>query len=313
MCAIHRLGDKDKELSAADMLRAADILADLGLARVVITGGEPLLRPDWIDLVDRLAGRGLSVTLLTNGLLLKRNDLERAYQAGLEDIGISIDTLEPELMDQITGGKEVLPRILAGFETALSCRTRGLIQALITVTPLNLSEIPALVRFFDQMGVSSVVNPVNVPAESGPALLAASDDQLSPAALPVEEVDRVYHLLREMKSRGSGLLISDRFLRDSAEYLKTGHYRWNCHAGRSYFTVFSGGGFSICSDMEPLANIMEPGFPERYRSADFRERMKRDRRACAGCIYSCWRELSYLITDPRVMGERLGQALSGLV
>jgi len=91
----------------------------LGVRKVRLTGGEPLVRPGLPGLVARLAGiQGLEdIALTTNGVMLPRLSKDLA-QAGLDRITVSLDTLDQEVLTTMSGGKAKLEQILAGIEAA---------------------------------------------------------------------------------------------------------------------------------------------------------------------------------------------------
>jgi len=100
-----------------DFTRAA---AGVGISRVRITGGEPLLRPRLPELIAGLAAiPGINdLSLTTNGFLLAGSAAE-LREAGLGRINISIDSLEPDRFRQVTRGAS-LERVLAGLDAALA-------------------------------------------------------------------------------------------------------------------------------------------------------------------------------------------------
>ena len=98
--------------------RLVDVFATLGVDKVRLTGGEPLLRRGLPDLVSRLAGRPAirDLALTTNGVLLAAQ--ARALRdAGLHRLTVSLDTLRPDRFRALTRYDE-LDRVLAGIDTA---------------------------------------------------------------------------------------------------------------------------------------------------------------------------------------------------
>lgn len=91
-------------LSHDNILRSIRVFAQFGITRVRFTGGEPLVRPGLVDLVEQTSQvEGIShVGLTTNGLVLKPL-LQPLIDAGLNCLNISLDTLNPETFEQITG------------------------------------------------------------------------------------------------------------------------------------------------------------------------------------------------------------------
>lgn len=101
-----------------ELLQIAETAVGLGVEKVRITGGEPLVRNGVVEFLKRLGKiPGLSeMTLTTNGLLLETLACE-LKDAGVERLNVSLDSLNPEAYKQITRGGE-LARVLAGLEAA---------------------------------------------------------------------------------------------------------------------------------------------------------------------------------------------------
>lgn len=115
----------------------------LGITHIRITGGEPLVRKDCVDLI-----RGIreipgveTITMTTNGVLLG-NYGKQLKEAGVDGVNISLDTLDPEEFFKITGKRE-LQEVLAGIRAA---KTAGLPVKLNAVNRKELDPIP-LVRY----------------------------------------------------------------------------------------------------------------------------------------------------------------------
>ena len=106
-------------LSYEEILRVARVAVGLGISKVRLTGGEPLVRRDLERLVRALAGlegiRDLSMT--TNGILLKER-ARHLREAGLKRINVSLDSLDPQRYRAITRGGE-LERVWDGILAAL--------------------------------------------------------------------------------------------------------------------------------------------------------------------------------------------------
>ncbi|MBI5500334.1 MAG: radical SAM protein [Deltaproteobacteria bacterium] len=79
------------ELDGEEALRLADQLADAGCRCVNLTGGEPLVRPDWPRLARRLADRGVLVAVVTNGVLVDDDAVRRMLDSGVAAVAVSLD------------------------------------------------------------------------------------------------------------------------------------------------------------------------------------------------------------------------------
>ena len=109
------LTEKGKLLSSEELVRIAKIFVDEGVKKIRLTGGEPLVRPDVIDLVAKLkALEGLeTVAITTNGIVLAKK-LDALKNAGLDMINLSLDTLEEKKYAFITR------RPMAGFHKVMN-------------------------------------------------------------------------------------------------------------------------------------------------------------------------------------------------
>jgi cyclic pyranopterin phosphate synthase len=108
----------DAVLSYEELLLVAETAVALGIEKVRITGGEPLVRNGIVGFLERLARiPGLKhLALTTNGLLLTKlaTDL---FNAGVQRLNVSLDSLNPETFSDITRGGD-LKKVLAGLEAA---------------------------------------------------------------------------------------------------------------------------------------------------------------------------------------------------
>ncbi|MCP5111163.1 MAG: radical SAM protein, partial [bacterium] len=110
---------KSEILTFEEIERFARIAAGLGVKKLRVTGGEPLVRKDLPVLIRKLAAiEGIEdLALTTNGVLL-RDQAAALYDAGLRRINVHLDTLDPERFQKITR-RDDLHRVLAGIEECL--------------------------------------------------------------------------------------------------------------------------------------------------------------------------------------------------
>jgi cyclic pyranopterin phosphate synthase len=108
----------DAVLSYEELLLVAETAVALGIEKVRITGGEPLVRNGIVGFLERLARiPGLRhLALTTNGLLLSKLAAD-LFNAGVQRLNVSLDSLNPETFSDITRGGD-LKKVLAGLETA---------------------------------------------------------------------------------------------------------------------------------------------------------------------------------------------------
>ncbi|MCE3288307.1 MAG: molybdenum cofactor biosynthesis protein [Caulobacter sp.] len=146
---------KAEVLSLEELDRVASVFIGLGVKKLRLTGGEPLVRKGFMELVAGLSrhlrsGALQELTLTTNGTRLVHHAAELA-DLGVKRINVSLDTLKPDLFRTLTRGGD-LAQVLAGLEAA---RAAG-IQLKINTVALardNAAEIPALIQWSHGQGM----------------------------------------------------------------------------------------------------------------------------------------------------------------
>lgn len=124
----------------------------LGLRKVRITGGEPLLRQDIHHLVRQLSSMEMEVALTTNGSLLENNAADLA-ESGLSRVTISLDAIDQEVHSKITDSKVPVTDILDGISAAIRYELGPVKVNCVVQRGVNEHQIPKLVRKFRGTGV----------------------------------------------------------------------------------------------------------------------------------------------------------------
>lgn len=220
---------------------------DLGVAQLVVWGGEPLLRPDLPELLTAARGAGLSVAVITNGWLLPerwpalRGRVDTLI-VSLDDIGPAHDRLRalPGLyrrLDTFARGLRLdplRPRLLVN--TVLSRLNRG---ALRRVAPVAREWGAGL--YFCPMEIGEMTSGGFVESKGG-------------LALPGEELRAAARLAQQLQRAGYPLLATKRYLRMLAEEPSLSKYR--CRASHATLTVQADGSIRDCVRREtPLDSV----------------------------------------------------------
>jgi cyclic pyranopterin phosphate synthase len=140
-------------LSQLDMSEIAEIIGvgvTLGIRKVRITGGEPLVRPGVIDLIrDLRALPGIAdLALSTNGTLLAAHAAD-LKAAGLMRVNVSLDSLQPAVFYAISGRRD-LDRVVAGIDAARDAGLAPLKLNVVVMRGVNDGELPAILDFAAQ-------------------------------------------------------------------------------------------------------------------------------------------------------------------
>jgi len=139
------VGSPHRVISADEIAKVISAGADLGIRKVKLTGGEPLLRDDLESILLRLP-EGVEVSLTTNGILLAER-AESLAAAGLARVNVSLDSLRPAVFSGITGGTAAdHRRVLEGIDAALGA---GLVPVKVNMVVLkeNEEEVWDMVEF----------------------------------------------------------------------------------------------------------------------------------------------------------------------
>lgn len=136
---IRPIGHRDI-LSYEEILRVASIAAGLGVKKIRLTGGEPLLRKNITFLISSLKQvRGISdLSLTTNGTFLERQARE-LKDSGLDRVNVSIDSLRPDRYREITGGD--LDAVLRGLDAAKRAGLTPVKINIVVMRGINDDEI----------------------------------------------------------------------------------------------------------------------------------------------------------------------------
>ena len=135
------------ELTTAEAQRMIDDLANFNVPALLISGGEPLVRPDILDLAQYATVSGVRVTFSTNGTLIDQKKAERIAGIGVTYVGISIDGREAR-HDQFRGRQGAFRDAIRGIR---NCRAAGIrVGIRFTVTQENLCDLGEIFGIVEQ-------------------------------------------------------------------------------------------------------------------------------------------------------------------
>jgi cyclic pyranopterin phosphate synthase len=162
----YRFLKSQERLSFDEILRLSRLFATLGVRKLRLTGGEPLLRTNLSDLIgDLTLIPGIAdIALTTNGVLLAQHAVDLRAN-GLRRVTVSLDTLDPEIFRAMSGGFAALDQVLQGIDAAIAAglapvKVNAVIERGVNDhTVLELVERfrgrPVIVRFIEFMDVGN--------------------------------------------------------------------------------------------------------------------------------------------------------------
>ena len=161
---VKRANRSAEKMTVEEIIHIAKIAIGLGIARIKLTGGEPLMRKDLPEIVSGIAPvPGLKdLSLTTNGLLL--GDMAKElHERGLKRINISLPSLNEQTYRKLTGGK--LQDALAGIKAAIEAGFCPIKLNMVILKDVNVRDVPDMIEYAGQTGaVLQLIelDPINV-------------------------------------------------------------------------------------------------------------------------------------------------------
>ena len=143
-----------ERLSFNEILRVTKLFTDLGVSKIRITGGEPLLRVNLTELIGDLSTlkKIEDIALTTNGVLLKKYS-EELKACGLNRITVSLDSIDPEQFRKMSGGRGNLETVLEGIDAALSVGFKKLKINAVIKRGTNDDQVIQMIDYFKDQSV----------------------------------------------------------------------------------------------------------------------------------------------------------------
>jgi len=186
-----REGPYPGELTTQEAMALLEDIASFAEPVVILTGGEPLLRPDILDIARRGTALGLRMVMAPNGTLLTGERARDLMEAGIQRISISLDGATEATHDAFRGVVGAYQGALGGIAAAREAELPFQINT--TVTQRNLQELPQILELAVQLG--AVAHHIFLLVPTGRGKEMAQD------AIPPEEYERTLHWFYDQRDR----------------------------------------------------------------------------------------------------------------
>jgi len=273
------------ELTTDEALEMIRELRDLGCRTLVLSGGEPLLRGDVLEVAREGARLGLQVVMASNGTMIGKEEAEAIRDAGVRCVSIAINGARAETHEALTGVRGSFEAALKG---ARACVEAGLdLQVNTVATTLNFGEVLDVISLASELGAKYMHIFHFVPTGRGEAGLE----------VPADDFNRLlYEVMARQGSLGRPLIkptcapqywaylarLRPRF---AEEFLRM--YPRGCVAGTSYVYISPTGDVYPCPYLPiRLGNVRSEGLREIWLESPVLEEL-RDRSLLRGRCGSC--------------------------
>ncbi len=251
------------------MLRRIDRLAELGTTIITLSGGEPTLHPELDAIVRRIRDRGAIATVITNGLLLTPERIQRLNRAGLDYLQISIDNVQPDDISKKSLRVLDLKLQWLSQHAEFGVTINSVLGAGVD-HPADAYQVATRAR---DLGFTSTVG-----------ILHDYSGQLQPLAPAHQEV---YERLTTIRGSLFSFAHFDSFQQNISRGLPND---WHCRAGGRFLYICEDGLVHYCSQQRG-----RPGIPlEKYTVEDLRREAARPKGCAPFCTISCVHQTAML-------------------
>lgn len=160
-------GFSQREMSCDEIVRIVRVAVSLGISKVKLTGGEPLMRKDILEIIRGIASTpGLTdLSMTTNGTLLA-SLAEKLHSGGLNRVNISLPTLDADIYHKLTGGR--VQHALASVRAAINAGLCPVKLNMLILNETNDASVPEMIRFAEKTGAILQLielEPINMSSE----------------------------------------------------------------------------------------------------------------------------------------------------
>lgn len=282
------------QLSTDEAKALIDTFPETGNPIIIFTGGEPLLRPDWAELVSYANNLGLRCVMAPNGTLINEENAARIKEVGIQRCSISIDGPDADSHDDFRGVPGAFHNALQGIEYLKNAGVEFQINT--TVTRSNLLDFKKIFNLAQDLGAAAWHIFLLVPTGRGAALgrevIAAEDYEqvlnwfydfrkTTDMHLKATCAPHYYRIMRQRAKEEGVSVTPDTFGMDA---LTRG-----CLGGTGFCFISHSGTVQPCGYLElDCGNVRETPFPEIWRSSEHFVKL-RDKKnyqgKCGKCEY----------------------------
>lgn len=311
----------ERELSPEEVFKVIEKLGEAGLSILTFSGGEPLLRPDIYDAIERADDAGMLCTIASNGTLMTKQVVQKLKRAGVKRVEIGLDGCRAETHDFLRNTSGSFEATLQGIKNCVEVGFKE-ICATMTLHSKNVSELQCILDLAESLGVNRFYLNRLIPAGRGRAVvdLDVTREQ------KVESLKCIYKKFYESVTQGEGLQCysrgmtyygrlgfeeSDGKIFTVSEALSGYSRMWRekfgdgisgivrkyasgfggCSAGITYAGLTAGGDLIPCvpASMVRLGNLLKEDLEDLWVNNDLLNYIRRRdelKGACGRCMYN---------------------------
>ena len=264
MCYIHKRANDSEaiksELSASDWINYAVEAQRAGMLLLLLTGGEPLLRPDFREIYSACARLGILISINTNGTLIDESVVDFFRKNPPLRVNLTLYGSSPDTYEKLCGDPTAYHRAFRAVEMLTNAGIR--VKLNFSATPENRADLPEIYRFAKEKKLL-----LQVASYMFPPLRACEFGDCAAHRLTPEEAGKIrwsydeFRFDEEKLRERAEKLLSSQSIQDDNECQELPTERIRCRAGSTTFWMTWKGDMRPCGMMTtPSMNVPENGF-----------------------------------------------------
>lgn len=291
MCKMWQSKDDINRVPVAYYMRFVDSMADFfgNDVQIQFVGGEPLLKPDVLELIRHTVQCGFRTTLTTNAYLMDKTMTRDLLLTGIDMVVVSLDSLKPRVHDSLRGKRDVFKRVMKALKYLGAFKAdKQSIRVVATIMNPNLDSLLALVDWVEtQKHIEAItLQAIDQPFGTHPDFKWYEKEEYSFLWPEKEKVHWLIDQLIDYKKKDYKISNSIEQLNGFKRYFEkpeTIISQGGCHLGYNALSVNQAGDISLCFAHEPLGTIMRDSIEDVWES----EKAAHVRAQIKACTNNC--------------------------
>ncbi len=281
---------KDKTSSMPAMEQIIDIITgakELGVSQVLLSGGEPLMHPQWKELIKNIKDLSLDVLLITNGLLLDKDAILFLSKTGIQKIGVSLDTINPKHYKDIRGVN--IDKLLNNLKFISSNFSKDFcknISLCCTVHKQNIDDLDELLDYSISNGFCLQFQPIQLDSTAPPD----AKKSYWPTSNQHPSIVKFFSKIESYKLNDSLITNTLEFIKNIPKYfIDEGFHPKKCYAPLAQITIDQSLDLRPCWAMHGVGLVTSSSDLHKLWNSDVMNRVRNKALTCScpGCYYSC--------------------------
>ena len=277
-----------KELSAEQWIDMARQVAEAGTLSLLITGGEPMLRPDFCEIWEGIYKQGFVITLYTNATLVTPKIMETLRKYPPHKIGVTIYGASPETYEKVTGSAAAFERAIEGIRQLKTLPSQ--LEYRMTVIKDNYDDVDAVEELLQKEidpGAVLIISRYVSKATRGACAKVEACRPLPGALFDLSIRRTINEIKREVGEQFDDRFISIDIDKACQEGKNKSHFTvFGCEAGMKSFTVSWDGYLLPCQLMNGVEKRISGSFLEAWHGLIDSVEIPIRPAACFSCKYA---------------------------